>query len=337
MRGLEKNAMSDFNQNIQTIKDNAIKYSQDVIVSVVNCGAGHTAHVAREVVNSSVTSLKPMSFYEANGRGTPLYDSVGELIKICESVPDYNDPNVSFLITVITDGEENCSQIWTARSLANKIATLQATDRWTFVFRVPRGYARNVVRDLNLREGNVQEWDQTTKGYETSTAQTSAAFDEYFTARSTGVRSTSSFYTSLKDVSITDIKSHLTDISKEVVSWQVQTSAEGNTIREFVEHKLGDKMKKGAAFYQLMKVEPKIGDAKLIIIKDKTSGVVYSGDDARDMIGLPKYGPARVHPGDHGNFEIYVQSTSVNRKLNPGTTVLYWGNVGIAYKQGKSA
>ena len=32
----------------------------------------------------------------------------------------------------------------------------------------------------------------------------------------------------------------------------------------------------------------------------------------------------KVTPGDHGMFNIYVQSTSVNRKLVGGTKVLYY-------------
>jgi hypothetical protein len=55
------------------------------------------------------------------------------------------------------------------------------------------------------------------------------------------------------------------------------------------------------------------------------------------MLGLPRVGDARVRPGDHGKFDVFVQSTSVNRKLSYGTQVMYWENVGVAFKEGISA
>jgi hypothetical protein len=325
MQALARKAMDDYNQTIGAVREKAIQYGIDTVVSVVRCGDGHTGNVAREIVNSSIIALNPITHYETNG-GTPLYDSVGELIEIFQKTPDANDPNVSFLVMAITDGQEMHSRKWNAGSLGKKIRELQATDRWTFVFRVPYGYGRELVRSLGLHEGNIQEWEQSTKGYEKSTVQTTRAFDTFYSARSSGVKSTSSFYTSMADVSVEEVKAALVDISGEVQQWTVQSAVEGEQIRDFVQAKTGKPFVKGTAFYMLVKNEDKIQDTKLIIIKDKTSGHVYAGAAARQMIGLPTIGHARVKPGDHGNFEIFVQSTSVNRKLPVGTEVLYWPN-----------
>lgn len=337
MRGITKPAARDYNQLISGIKDNAIQNAQDVIVSVVDCGAGNSDRVERKIVNSSVTVLQPIAErdYIADGRGTPLYDSVGDIIDIFQSSPYANDPDTSFLVMIITDGEENSSRKWGARQLGQKIRELQATDRWTFTFRVPRGNARQLVQALGLFEGNIVEWEQTERGMEQSTQATSSALNSYFTARSTGVTSTKSFYADLKDVKLEDVKAQLVDISTQVTSWLVQTEAEGNSIREFVEHKLGNPMLKGGAFYKLVagkKSADKVQDHKLIMIRDKNSKVIYSGQAARDMLGLPKYGDAKVRPGSLGDWEVFIQSTSVNRKLPVGTEVLYWPSVGHAFK-----
>jgi hypothetical protein len=339
MQYIKKQAAKDYNTQIATIKENAIQHSQDVIVSVVNCGYGSSDKVNRQIVNSSVTVLQPIneSSYETNGRGTPLYDSIGELIEIFENSPDANDTNVSFLLLIITDGEENSSRKWSASLLRDKIKKLQATDRWTFSFRVPKGYGRSLISNLGLYEGNVQEWDVSTRGIEQATVAVQSAMSGYFTARSKGSTSTKSFYSDLSQVSDKDIKTTLKDISSEVQIWQVQTLAEGQAIREFVEHKLGTHMKKGAAFYELMKPEKKVQDNKQVIIKDKNTNVFYGGSQARDMIGLPRYGDASLKPGDHSHYQIFIQSTSVNRKLPIGTNVAYWENMGVSFKEGKSA
>jgi hypothetical protein len=96
-------------------------------------------------------------------------------------------------------------------------------------------------------------------------------------------------------------------------------------------------MLKGAGFYQLTKTEPLVQDHKRILIRDKTTQAVYFGSAARQMLGLPAWGGVRLAPGDHGNFDIFIQSTSVNRKLAKGTSLIYWENVGKKYLEGPSA
>lgn len=90
---------------------------------------------------------------------------------------------------------------------------------------------------------------------------------------------------------------------------------------------------KGSAFYQLTKTEARVQDSKMIAIRDKINGRVYHGPAARDMIGLPHIGTVRLHPGDHGNYDIFIQSTSINRKLVAGTQVLYWPKVGQGFTE----
>lgn len=333
MRGIALAAAKDYNQLVSSFKQNAIEFNQDVIVSVAECGFGSTRN-ARLVVNGSaitgIQTIEPRS-YQADGHGTPLYDSVGLLIESFQRLPYANDPNTAFLLLIVTDGEENSSIDWSAFKLGSKIKELQATDRWTFTFRVPRGYARNLVKSLNLYDGNIEEWETSVRGMEQSSASTNAAVSSYFTARSTGKTATRSFYADIKNLSKDEVKAQLIDISSQIQTWTVQTEAEGSQIREFVEHKLGSSMLKGGAFYKLVagkKSADKVQDHKMVIIRDKNTGVVYSGQAARDLIGLPRYGDAKVRPGDLGDWEIFIQSTSVNRKLPINTEVLYWPNVG---------
>jgi len=161
MRMLTKAAASDYNETIKQIQQSAQEHQIDTIVSVVKCGVGWgNGLVVRETVNSNVHVLKPIqpSDYIADGSSTPLFDSVGDLITQLENVPDVSDQNVAFVIMVITDGEENSSKKWSGTSLATKIKQLQATDRWTFVFRVPTGNKRQLA-SFGIPEGNILEWD----------------------------------------------------------------------------------------------------------------------------------------------------------------------------------
>jgi hypothetical protein len=328
MASLRSAALRDYNANIGAVKDAATKYMQDTIVSVV----GFDYTVKREIVNSNPHVLHPKKQWSAVGY-TAMYDAVGDLIEMFEAVPDYNDPKVNFLLTITTDGEENNSKKYNQATLARKIRELIATDRWTFVFRVPRGHAERLSRDLGVPRGNVQEWDQTEKGVEASTQATTAALDKFYATRATGVRSSSVFYA---DATAVDTKS-LIDVSKEIKLFVVPATMGGVEIKPFVEMSTGKTLLKGSAFYQLTKTEARVQDTKLILVRDRKNGKVYAGADARSMIGLPTVGNARLHPGDHGNYDIFIQSTSINRKLVGGTGIVYWEKIGVPFTAADTA
>ena len=95
----------------------------------------------------------------------------------------------------------------------------------------------------------------------------------------------------------------------------------------------GDEWIKGAAFYQLVKTEKKVQPYKMVCLRVKTSGKVYSGQQAREMLGIGQAtSTVRLVPGEHGKFDVFIQSTSVNRKIPAGTEVLYWQKVGTQKK-----
>lgn len=338
MRSIVDAARKDYNSTIETVKSATLATNQDTIVSVVKCGHGDEAIVHNEIIHSSIAALQPIAegAYRADARGTPLFASIYRAIELLKATPDYNDPEVSFLINATTDGGETEDRNG-GPALGRMIKELQSTDRWTFTFRVPRGVKQALVRH-GIAEGNILEWDQSAKGMATAQAQSKEAFTEYFTARSAGARSTSTFYANMKDVKSADVAKALEEISAAVVLWTVAKAEDGSEIRPFVESRLkGEPLLKGAAFYQLAKVEKKIQENKRIVIHDKNTGGFYTGAAARSVLGLPTVGDIRLAPENLANFEIFVQSTSVNRKVTAGSKVLYWAAVGIPFKEGISS
>jgi NADPH-dependent 7-cyano-7-deazaguanine reductase QueF-like protein len=323
-------AARDYNSNIASLLEASIAEKQDTIVSVVKCGVGHRGIVVREVVNSTVSKLQSLNErdYTTDGAYTPLFDSVNELISILQAVPDANDPNVSFVVMAITDGFDNHSRL-SGYELGRKIQQLQATDHWTFVFRVPRGNKQALV-NLGISAGNILEWDLTTRGVEVASAATNVAIRSFMSSRSKGMTSTNDFYTTdLSQVSKATVKAKLVDISSQVEFFGVRSP---EMIRPFVESQIHGTMNKGGAFYQLTKKEDEVQDYKQIAIRDKKSGSVHSGLEARNILGLPFNGTVKIAPGNHGQYDIFIQSTSVNRKLVPGTQVMYWSKVGTTFQ-----
>lgn len=337
MRQIAKAAAKDYNTKIDAIKEASIANNQDTIVSVAECGYGNTDKVRLVVTNSSPATLAPIETYVANGHGTPLFDSIGALIEQFENSPDVNDPKVSFLIMAVTDGYENASNRYNSTTLIRKINSLIATDRWSFVLRVPRGHKNSLVR-MGFHEGNILEWDQTDQGTVQAAAVDTQAFSTYFSSRAAGQTKTTTFYSDLSGVTSKQVEESLDDISKEIVIWPVTQSDDGVDIRKFVEDRSGgEPYLKGAAFYELTKIEPKVQENKRILIRDKTTQAVYYGREARRLIGVSEFGNVRLRPGHHGNFDVYIQSTSVNRKMDAGTNLIYWKNIGTRFKEGPSA
>ena len=56
---------------------------------------------------------------------------------------------------------------------------------------------------------------------------------------------------------------------------------------------------------------------------DKATGDLFTGGVAREMVGLPASGDAKIKPTSLAEYDVFVQSTSVNRKLIGGTKFLY--------------
>lgn len=320
MSTLANAAMKDYNLNVDSIKSAATESSIDTVVSVIKCAAGsYPAKNEFEVINSSVASLQHLRSYRTPGTSTPLFDSVGELIEQLQSVPDAAKEDVSFLVMVITDGEENASRRYTAASISRKIRELQSTDRWTFTFRVPKGYAAKLAQ-LGIPRENILEWELSERGFETATQVTQQAVRQYYGARARGRRSMSNFYADMSHIKASDLKKELDNITQDVQFFNVVNTEE---IRSFVETKIGGPMILGTAFYQLSKPE-RVQGYKKIAIRNRKSGAVYEGDNARQLLGIPSNGEIKLYPSSHPDFDVFIQSTSTNRKLMPNTQVLFW-------------
>jgi hypothetical protein len=324
MSGLRTTAIEDYNTNVKAVTGAASANMLDTIVSMTRFATS----VERVIVNSNPHVLKPLAQWPASGM-TSLYDGIGDLIEQFENVPDAANTNVSFLIMATTDGGENCSVRYSASTLAAKIRKLQQTDRWTFVLRVPKGHKdSSAIGNLGIPPGNIIEWETSSSGMEKATAATTAAVNQFYASRASGQKSSTVFYAQATAVDT----SALVDITKDVSLYVVPAEDSGIEIRDFIlRHRM--EYLKGSAFYQLTKTEARVQPEKIIAVRDRTTGKIYAGKEARQMLGLPTDKNVRLHPGDHGNFDLFIQSSSVNRKLVGGTGVVYWKAIGKPFTE----
>ena len=92
-------------------------------------------------------------------------------------------------------------------------------------------------------------------------------------------------------------------------------------IKSFVE-KTGAQFRKGRGFYQFMKSEL-VQEHKEVVLRNKVTGDMFTGAEARNFIGLPFGERGKIRPKYFDDYEVYIQSTSSNRKLIGHTKFLY--------------
>jgi hypothetical protein len=223
----------------------------------------------------------------------------------------------AFLTFVLTDGQENRS-VTPASTLAKYIANMDVN--WSIGFLVPDQTGVRYVERLGVLRDSIAVWDtRSASGINDAASAIRTATDNFMTQRSQGVRGTRSvFSTSIQAVNKETVKANLAPLKD---SDYVLTPVD-RTIRidDFVNDKIVGGYAKGKSYYQLTKSET-IQPQKQIIVVEKKTGKAFTGQNARDLIGLSSV-HERVRPDRNPKYEIYVQSTSYNRKLVPGTRVL---------------
>ena len=331
--GIIKPLVEAYNQTVTDIRTSVLDEGQEASMTALAFGDRVLKHRVL-YVGQQVQTVKPLAYTDLHPSGmTPLFDSVYRAIKKLEELDD-GKPDTSFVVSVVTDGHENQSVDPGVPATVREIEKKAATDRWTFTFLVPNGNEDQFSRHFNIPRGNIQGWDaKTARGTKQAFVVSSAAYGNFFKQKSAAgagkTMSSRSFYSDTSDLTVREARSALSEITKQV---QFIRPTKTCQIREAI---LGAGLEwiKGAAFYQLVKTEKKVQDYKMVALRVKTSGKVYCGQEARDMLGIGgAVGTVRLVPGDHGKFDVFIQSTSVNRKIPAGTEVLYWPKVGTQKK-----
>ena len=307
-----------YNQTVTDIRQAVLDEGQEASMTALAFGDRVLKHRIL-YVGQQVQTVKPLDHNSLNPTGmTPLFDSVYRAIKKLEELDD-GKPDTSFVISVVTDGEENQSVDPGVPTTVREIEKKTATDRWTFTFLVPNGREDIFSSRFNIPRGNVQGWDtKTARGTKEAFVVSSAAYRGFFkekTVAGIGKKmSSKSFYSNTENLTVREARSALSEITNQVM---FLTAPKEYQIRDLIIDS-GQSWIKGAAFYQLVKTEKKVQDYKMVALRVKSSLKVYSGQDARDMLGIGgAVGTVRLVPGDHGKFDVFIQSTSVTERFRP--------------------
>lgn len=256
------------------------------------------------------------SLYRPRGMTALLDATVKSLDDLDKTATLYGDH--AFLAFVLTDGQENRSRNNTPRTVADRLKRLP--ENWTVACLVPDQRSVFETKSFGFPPENIAVWDATSAAGVVEVGETiRRATDSFMEAREKGIRGTRSlFSTGLDAVNTQTVHSNLTPLDKR--AYDLIPVHEDSPIREYVQSR-GLHYNIGKGFYQLTKTET-IQPQKQIAIREKKTGQVFWGDAARDLLGLPRDVGARVRPNINPEYDVFVQSTSVNRKLLRDTDVL---------------
>lgn len=279
------------------------------------------------------------SLYKANGN-TALLKATQTAIEDLAMTPEkYGDH--SYLLYIITDGDENASNrdfttsyygspipgIQYAKTLPPMMASLG--DNWTLACLVPDSMGVVRAKKYGFPANNIAIWDtSSSQGMEEAGRTMTSATTSYMQARATGLRGTKNLFTpnvgQLDTNAVTAAGLTPLDPSKYVLIPVVEKT----TIQEFVES-CTSQYQVGKAFYQLTGSGTPKGKKHIIVqgnkavaVMHKKTSKVYTGPEARKLVGLPDTDTNVDPKDDRGEWLLYIQSTSVNRHLYPGTKLL---------------
>ncbi|MER7895578.1 vWA domain-containing protein [Streptomyces sp. NPDC096046] len=269
-------------------------------------------------------SLKQL--YRTGGMTALLAAALKSQSELAQTAQLYGDH--SFLTFVLTDGQENASHrcpdsptgdpCQLVQAVAQMIETQQ--DNWTLAVLVPDQMGKREAMQCGFPKDNIAIWDATsTQGLEEAGQVIRQATENFMMGRTQGIRgSRAVFSTGAEAVNEDTIRAAgLTPVDPS--KYQLIPVARDAAIREWVTE-CGHTYQTGKAFYQLSKSE-KIQAQKQIAVLEKKTDRVFTGPAARTLLGLPAT-EVRVKPDHNDHFTIFVQSTSVNRKLIPNTRLL---------------
>lgn len=309
--GLENSVVRVFDSQIKHLQLRSKELNQDTRVSVylfnqkVNC-------LFFDIDVNKIPSLA--KYYNAEGDTAMIDSMLQALSDLSRTNTLYGDH--AFLVYCLTDGENRINNNLSSR--LNKAIT-SLPENYTVAALVPDQDGVFECKKFGFPQENIKIWQTTVSGVSEVGNSMIKATDSYMVARNSGLRSTRNLFTlDASNLDSRKVKNNLEELrANEYELYPVQKDID---IKSFVESWTRRNYIKGSTYYLLTKPET-LQDYKQILIQNKRNGKVYGGANARKLLGLPNY-EVKVNPASYGDYDIFAQSTSSNRKLIRGTKVI---------------
>lgn len=148
MSGYTDQTISTFNETLDALKD------AEAEVHVIRIDFDSAARVVKRGNIKETEHHISRQSYRPSG-STAMYDAIGLAFEEADKLE--KDEQTSFLIELLTDGEENQSKRWTAHSVKREIEARKETGQWTVTVMGPKGSV-NLFQNLGVDVGNIAQF-----------------------------------------------------------------------------------------------------------------------------------------------------------------------------------
>jgi hypothetical protein len=286
--------------------------------------------------------------------GTPLVQAVAKAVEDLKLTPElYGDHG--FLLFVLTDGDENTSHVpgESQYMMASERVRVKANylrgilgglgENWTIGCLVPDFRGKMLAEQFGFSKGNIAIWDASSaQGLNDAGEEIKAATSSYFTQRAAGVRGTNTLFAQnvsaaqvassglapvdpanfmIVPVALASTSTLPVVIPKKSITKKNPNGIKHVEIMPFIEE-TGRRYVAGSTFYELVKSE-KFDPHKEVVLIHRQTKQVYKGEQCKKLLGLGSTSTrVRPQPVRGGDYDVFIQSTSVNRHLPIGSRVL---------------
>ena len=173
MSSIRTQAVNGFNETVQTIREAQEKHpEQQHTVTLVVFNSSATKTVYDGVPAAQAKDMTPDE-YRPNC-STPLFDAMGFSINTLREKVEKGD---TVLVTIITDGEENCSNEFNRNSIKALVDELKA-EGWVFTYMGANQDVEKVAMSISI--SNHILWESTAVGTQTMFKREKKARTRFF-------------------------------------------------------------------------------------------------------------------------------------------------------------
>lgn len=190
MQKRRQQAIESYNEQVQQIRLNSKE--QEIRCCLVT----FNGNVEEHLWNQPADTLQDATLEDYNPAGaTAMRDAIGYVVKKWLAEPDYNDPDVTHLVIVITDGQSGDDKVYShhnADSMASYrelIEGCEASGKWAFTMMgCSKEYLIQLSRETGIPQSNFAEFSVKSKSaYDYANKQLGARTDNFLKKRSRGL------------------------------------------------------------------------------------------------------------------------------------------------------
>jgi hypothetical protein len=187
---IRESIIDSFNSQVETIK----KETEGMVTHVSLVTFSNTVDDATlwhsdlsNIINLTKENYLP-------GGMTALYDAVGDTITKLVAEDKNKDENTSYLLVIVSDGEENNSKVFNGEKIKALITECELDGRWTITYIGANQDLKTVASNTGIKSANTFSYQASAAGVINMNVTLNDGYKKYFDSRKMGIKSVNDLF-----------------------------------------------------------------------------------------------------------------------------------------------